>query len=67
MIQADFSEGQKIFDQIAKELEGIEIGILSEWQPDTAKRNFFRPGGGLLNYRGEAVACEKSSREALQL
>lgn len=32
VIQADFSKGQKIFDQISKELEGIEIGILGQWR-----------------------------------
>jgi hypothetical protein len=29
-IQADFSKGQMVFDHIAKELEGVEIGILSQ-------------------------------------
>lgn len=29
VIQADFSKGQAIFDHIAKELDGLEIGILS--------------------------------------
>lgn len=29
VIQADFSKGQAVFDHIVKELEGMEIGILS--------------------------------------
>lgn len=31
VIQADFSKGQIVFDHISKEIEGIEIGILSSW------------------------------------
>lgn len=29
VIQADFSKGQTVFDHIAKELDDVEIGILS--------------------------------------